>query len=344
MTAKMSKSHSFHKIIQNNEQQQQQLHENHAINKSNKQTPRKNDCRLSKKEFTAGEIDAVLRDTQNAWTRDLEAVLLDHEPHVIEYRNEIYLQALANGVTSQSPTEKRLFYIEKVVSFLFMNVEPPNKYTAITDRKHFKEVAALALIFDRKSKNVSVADYDIPLTLVIAAWMHDVERFIPCIKCRYLEENVDHYRKQVIHPITSTKVAQVLLTGAPLTGVEMQRITQLILHHDMPHPTQEICIAGQCILSAVEDGSELLSMLQTLTDADSYAFFQSTIALFIDYKAAKNSSPQLIWKRVLCNLLRLAPHLRAKAVDDIRNLDPELRDQKMIIDEAELLQVLQEEQ
>ena len=54
---------------------------------------------------------------------------------------------------------------------------------------------------------------------------------------------------------------------------------------------------------------DLLDELQILMDADSFAFFKSTIYLFIIYKSKKYSK-EWIWERVLNNLKRLRPHLR----------------------------------
>ena len=48
---------------------------------------------------------------------------------------------------------------------------------------------------------------------------------------------VDTYRKQAIHALTSAKVAMCLLKGAPVTEQEKQRIFQIILRHDMTHPS-----------------------------------------------------------------------------------------------------------
>ena len=47
---------------------------------------------------------------------------------------------------------------------------------------------------------------------------------------------MDKYRKQVIHGVTSAKVATCLLKGGPVTQYEIDRIYELVLHHDIPHP------------------------------------------------------------------------------------------------------------
>ena len=87
------------------------------------------------------------------------------------------------GVTEKSSKEVRLEVIGEVVEYLFKNVEPPDEYTKRTDIGHFKEVAALAVQGAKKMELV-----DVPITLVLSCWLHDVERFIPSTKCKYLPE------------------------------------------------------------------------------------------------------------------------------------------------------------
>lgn len=49
-----------------------------------------------------------------------------------------------------------------------------------------------------------------------------------------MPEHIDEYRKEIIHPITSGRVALALLDGAPLTNKEKDNIFQLISQHDKP--------------------------------------------------------------------------------------------------------------
>lgn len=325
------------------------------------------DCKISDEEYAS-----VLKHTKKAWTKDFQSIINNHEPQVIEYRNKTYNQAITDGITAHSPTALRLPYIQRVIEYTFESVEPPNKYTADTDRKHFKEVAQIAVQFYKRSQleheyqslqnmqktlkeqqkrfciktsetlnnNLSLSSYKIPLTLIISSWCHDIERFLPCTKCEYLAESVDHYRKQIIHPITSARICcEVLLKNAPITEYEIERVKQIILHHDLPYPLKDIYVQGQCLVSGVSDQS-LMDELQLLMDADSFAFFRSTLGLFIEYKR-KKSSAQLVWKRVLCNVVRLRPHLRVKAVEAIKALPIELQN-KMDVNYGELEQVLSE--
>ena len=184
-----------------------------------------------KKKASIEELQLVINHFAAAEEKDIEGILKQHEPHVLEYRDKIYAQALNDGVTVTSDDMTRLKVLAPVVEYAFMNIEPPNEYTKLTDRRHFKEVAAWACKF-AKDKDIVP-----PLTLVYTAWCHDIERFIPSTKCEYLPEAVDKYRKQAIHSMTSSNVAMCLLKGAPVTEQEKQRIFQLILHHDMPHPS-----------------------------------------------------------------------------------------------------------
>merc|ERR1712129_327718 len=67
---------------------------------------------------------------------------------------------------------------------------------------------------------------------------------------------------------------------------------------------------------------------------DSFAFFESTIGIFIEFKARSNSK-QWIWERVVNNVRRLRPELRHKARESILALPSRLR-MKMAVDESEL--------
>ena len=197
----------------------------------------------------------------------------------------------------------------------------------LTDRHHYKEVAAWACKF-AKDKDIVP-----PLTLVIAAWCHDTERFIPSTKCECLPEAVDKYRKQAIHSMTSSNVAMCLLKGAPLTKLEKQRISQLILYHDMTHPREDLVILDKTLIEGADE--DLMWELQIMMDADAFAFFQSTIGYFIDFKAEKNS-PDWIWERVRNNVKRLGPHLRSKAAQCIEALPAQTTSQ-MNVDWMELI-------
>ena len=53
-----------------------------------------------------------------------------------------------------------------------------------TDRRHFREVAVLGVRFWK----THYPNVEVPASLVIACWLHDIERFIPETKCKYLTE------------------------------------------------------------------------------------------------------------------------------------------------------------
>ena len=259
----------------------------------------------------------VLDAFENAKTKNFENILKENEPEIIEFRDLMYKRAKEASIDKTSDDYKRLACIGKVVEFIFANVEPPNDYTAKTDRRHFKEVASNAASFC-KHRNL-----ELPITLVISAWFHDIERFIPCTKCKYLPESVDKYRKQAIHAMTSAQIACVLLKGAPLTLVEEKRVFEIILRHDLPHPEVDLVILGRVLIGKA--GEELRWELEVLMDADAIAFFETTLPLFIEFKAKKNT-PEWIWERVWSNLKRLRVGLREKAVKHIYALPPDLLD------------------
>eukprot|EP01084_Bolivina_argentea_P108265 193476_1 len=268
-----------------------------------------------KKIATKKELEMVLEHYEYTNNRNIEQILLQHEPHIIEYRDRVYLEAKQNGITAQSSDYLRLKILGAVVEYTYMNIEPPDDYTKKTDRKHFKEVAAWSAKFC-KNRNIIP-----PLTLIYAAWCHDIERFIPSTKCKYLPEAVDKYRKQVIHGINSSNVAITLLKGAPITQQEKDRIYEMILHHDIPDPRQDVIILNKVLIPAASD--DIMWELEILMDADSFAFFQSTIYFFILFKSKKNS-PDWIWERVINNVKRLRPHLREKASQSINKLPHDL--------------------
>eukprot|EP01084_Bolivina_argentea_P123889 219533_1 len=275
---------------------------------------------------TKDELQLVLNHFKIAKNKDIESILRKHEPHVLYYRDKLYNEAKQSGINAQSNDYMRLKILGAVVEFTYMNIEPPNEYTKQTDRKHFKEVGAWTAKF---AKNKGIKP---PVTLIYSAWCHDIERFIPSTKCEYLPESVDKYRKQIIHGITSAKVAICLLKGAPVTDAEKERIYQMVLYHDIPHPQEDIVILNETLITAAPDG--LMEELRLLMDADSFAFFQSTIYFFILFKSKKNS-PDWIWERVRNNIKRLRPYLREKAVKCINKLPKHLLN-KMSINYNEL--------
>eukprot|EP01084_Bolivina_argentea_P230964 389628_1 len=122
-----------------------------------------------KKEATVKELRQVINHHKIAQNKDIEDILTTNEPHVLNYRDKLYLEAHQNGITQHSSDAMRLKILAAVVEYAFMNIEPPNEYTKQTDRKHFKEVGAWAAKF-AKDKGVVPS-----LVLIYAAWCHDIE-------------------------------------------------------------------------------------------------------------------------------------------------------------------------
>lgn len=58
--------------------------------------------------------------------------------------------------------------------------------------------------------------------------------FVIAIVIYNCKQSVDKYRKKLIHPLTSAKVAMTLLKGAPITESERDKIWEIIRHHDKP--------------------------------------------------------------------------------------------------------------
>ena len=103
---------------------------------------------------------------------DVAKVLSTNYSKLIDLRDEIYL---ISNVTKDSTDEDRLEVIAAVVNFAFMTIDPRCTYTKSTDIKHFKEISYL-------SAHQWVDDFPdtkVPITLIIAGWFHDIERFIP---------------------------------------------------------------------------------------------------------------------------------------------------------------------
>ena len=84
-----------------------------------------------KKQATVEELQLVLEHFEMAHAKDIEAILLENEPHVIEYRDKMYAQAKKSGITAQSEDMIRLKVLGHVVQYAYMNIEPPNDYTKV---------------------------------------------------------------------------------------------------------------------------------------------------------------------------------------------------------------------
>ena len=84
-----------------------------------------------KKNPSIEELQLVVDHFDAARTKDIEAILTEHEPHVLEHRDKIYAQALSDGITVDSDDRTRLKVLARVVEYTFNNVEPPDEYTKV---------------------------------------------------------------------------------------------------------------------------------------------------------------------------------------------------------------------
>ena len=137
-----------------------------------------------KPKATKEDNDLVRSHYKYARKRDIEEILHEKHGHLIGKRDEIYQNARDKGINNDSNDKDRLNCIGQVAEHCFSTIEPPDEYTAKTDRRHFREVAALAT----KLWKDHYPNDKIPATLIISCWFHDIERFIPETKCKYLPE------------------------------------------------------------------------------------------------------------------------------------------------------------
>ena len=84
-----------------------------------------------KKKASEEELQMVLDHFQEAHDKDIEQILVEHEPHVIRYRDAKYAEAKQLGITLDSDDKERLKILGDVVKFTYMNIEPPNEYTKV---------------------------------------------------------------------------------------------------------------------------------------------------------------------------------------------------------------------
>ena len=118
----------------------------------------------------------------------------------------------------------------------------------------------------------------------------------------------------------SLKIAQVLLTGAPLTDREKNVIFYLIKHHEKK-VDEQIDIKGTTgSKTYLEKPNQNVDQLAVIIDADALAFFESTIEFFVLDRIKKQEKPETIWKRVMQNLQRLNKKLQSYAAQKIKQL------------------------
>ena len=84
-----------------------------------------------KKKPTKSELQLVLQHFDEAMDKNIEQILMKHERHVIEKRDEIYAKAKKQGISAKSKDLVRLKVLADVIEYTFMNIEPPNDYTKV---------------------------------------------------------------------------------------------------------------------------------------------------------------------------------------------------------------------
>ena len=101
--------------------------------KQEKQQARQQQEKQKKKKpkATRADNESVREHYKYAQKRDIEKVLRENHPQLIEKRDSIYKLARDNDINESSPVTDRLYYIGQVVKFCFFNIEPPNEYTAV---------------------------------------------------------------------------------------------------------------------------------------------------------------------------------------------------------------------
>ena len=96
----------------------------------NKEQPIESSKKM-KKNPSREELQLVVDHFDAARTKDVEAILKEHELHVLEHRDTIYAQAMSDGFTVDSDDRTRLKVLARVVEYTFNNVEPPDEYTKV---------------------------------------------------------------------------------------------------------------------------------------------------------------------------------------------------------------------
>ena len=101
-----------------------------SYDSKNKEQPIEPSKKMKKNPSTE-ELQLVVDHFDAARTKDIEAIMKEHEPHVLEHRDTIYAQALSDSITVDSDDRTRLKVLARVVEYTFNNVEPPDEYTKV---------------------------------------------------------------------------------------------------------------------------------------------------------------------------------------------------------------------
>eukprot|EP01099_Mayorella_cantabrigiensis_P005707 TRINITY_DN4630_c0_g1_i1.p1 TRINITY_DN4630_c0_g1~~TRINITY_DN4630_c0_g1_i1.p1 ORF type:complete len:275 (+),score=44.38 TRINITY_DN4630_c0_g1_i1:131-955(+) len=183
---------------------------------------------------------------------------------------------------------------------LIETVDPADKMVLHCDRTHGEDVLRWTL----KLK----PDADIPLQ--IAALLHDIERWNPEWRTKALkDEKADEtYRKQVLHPLNSKRVAQAFFQGFDVPEEIVQKTLFLIEHHDQrcSKPVVLPTISGDRVLIDSYADHIWEADLELLKQADSAAFFDSGLSYFVTHCLdVRKATQEKVAQRLATNFGRM---------------------------------------
>ena len=126
----------------------------------------------------------VLKHMEQAKSMPINLKLFKFYQPLIRFRDETYTKARKkDGITANSNIFARLDVICKVVQNAFDTINPGSEYIKKVDANHAREVGQLALEF---WQNGIYKNDPLPLPLIVAAWLHAIQRYIPQIRCKTL--------------------------------------------------------------------------------------------------------------------------------------------------------------
>ena len=140
-----------------------------------------------KKKASKEELQLVVNHFAAAEEKNIEGILKQHEPHVLEYRDKIYAQALNDGVTVNSDDMTRLKVLAAVVEYAFMNIEPPNEYTKVCTNSFFRFPSTFSLWFSLWFDIMYFIEFVISsrTVVILRRWQHGLVS-LPKIRTLYL--------------------------------------------------------------------------------------------------------------------------------------------------------------
>ena len=91
-------------------------------------------------QFTSIKIDQILsiNETTEFLTElfrieqtNISQLLIENEPILIWYRNMIFKGAQINQINYNSSNEQKLFYVKKLIKWIYLTIDPKDEYTAV---------------------------------------------------------------------------------------------------------------------------------------------------------------------------------------------------------------------